>query len=415
MDRENIVSTPIERVVALDKIRYMMVAGVVVLHAACAYSSIIPWWGVREVGQSGFYDLLVFVSDIFLMPVLYFIAGFFALSSLTKHGAGGFVIAKLKRLGGPLVLLGIFFVPSISFIGYLDHTPNPAGFLQFWWMQMQTVFERDWVLYTSMEVAAKHPNDYSPWHLWFLYLLLIFFILTAVSYRLFPRLFARNSASLDQHVPGKILPGLLAAIAGGALFTALVLQFSPDWAWGKIGFFLIQPARVPIYAALFGLGLYANSRNWLTNRRFPGQPWLWLVAACLLFFALSAVSQNVGPHPAPIPWPQAILLGGLRTLTCLAFLCLFLAIGKRWGQQPSSLWRFTNPVSYDIYLVHLPFVVLLQLGALQLPIPTGLKFVLISLAALLACGLFSRWVIKPHPRLAVLLLFVLFGFSALLI
>ncbi len=414
MQTDNVVSPPIDRFVALDKIRYLMVAGVVVLHAACAYASIIPWWCVRESEQSRFFDVLIFGLDIFLMPVLYFIAGFFAFSSLRKYGAGRFVAAKLKRLGGPLLLLGLFFVPSIPFIGYMGRTTKPAGFLQFWWMQMQTVLERHWVLYTSMEVAAQHPNDYSPWHLWFISLLLIFFILTAVFYRLFPRCFACNSLSQGE-IPRKIMLGLLWTAAGSALFTALAQQVSPDWAWGKIGFFLIQPTRVPIYVAFFILGLYASSRNWFVNRCFPGHPLLWLVAALLLFFALSAALQYVGPHPAPIPWSQAILLGGLRTLACLSFLCLFLSIGQRWGQHPTAVWRFMHPVSYDIYLIHLPLVVIFQLVALHQSIPTGLKFALISVAALITCGLMSRYVIKPYPRLAVTLLFSLFWLSALII
>lgn len=412
--KNNVVSPPFDRVVALDKIRYSMVAGVVILHAACAYANIIPWWSVRENELSRFFDVLIFGLDIFLMPVLYFIAGFFAFSSLAKYGAGGFITAKLRRLGGPLILLGLFFVPSISFIGYQSRTANPAGFLQFWWMQMQTVLERHWILYTSMEVAAQHPNDYSPWHLWFISLLLVFFILAAGCYRFFPGWFVRSSRNQGDVSP-RMRSGLFTAVACGTFFTALVQQVSPDWAWGKIGFFLIQPARVPIYAVLFILGLYVHSRNWFASRRFPGHPLLWMMAALLLVFALSAILQSMGTQAAPVPWPQAILLGVLRMLASLSFLCLFLAVGQRWGQHPTAIWRFMHPVSYDIYLIHLPLVVIFQLVALHLAVPTGLKFAVISLTSLITCGLFSRYIVKPYPRLGIVLLFGIFGLSALII
>jgi len=117
------------------------------------------------------------------------------------------------------------------------------------------------------------------------------------------------------------------------------VQYSPDWAWGKIGFFVIQPARVPLYAALFMMGIYANSRNWFASRLFPGQPWLWLVAVCLLFFALSVASQYIGPHPAPIPWLKAFLLGGLRTLPCLTFLCSFALLPSLKNRRNDSKTR----------------------------------------------------------------------------
>ena len=62
------------------------------------------------------------------MPILFFIAGFFAPSSLVKRGVGGFINAKLKRLGIPLVLVGIFVVPLISFIGYRNRPDAALGF-----------------------------------------------------------------------------------------------------------------------------------------------------------------------------------------------------------------------------------------------------------------------------------------------
>lgn len=131
-------SLPANRIVFLDKIRYSLVIGVVVLHAACAYALIIHWWSVRDPVQSPVLDLLILVLDIFSMPVLFFVSGFFALSSLARQGPSRFIISKLERLGIPLLLIGLFFVPLISFIGYRNSTPDAHGFFRFWWMHNET-------------------------------------------------------------------------------------------------------------------------------------------------------------------------------------------------------------------------------------------------------------------------------------
>ena len=62
-----------QRTIFMDKIRYSMVLAVVVLHAACSFASIIPWWSVRDHAQNQQFDLLIIVLDIFLMPLLFFL------------------------------------------------------------------------------------------------------------------------------------------------------------------------------------------------------------------------------------------------------------------------------------------------------------------------------------------------------
>lgn len=408
------VSSQTDRLVALDKIRYSMVVAVLILHSACAYAGIIPWWSVRESATNPFFDLLIIFLDLFLMPVLYFLAGFFALSSLEKRGSVRFMAAKLSRLGVPSLLVGIFFVPVISFIGYQSRNADPAGYWQFWWMQMRTVFDWHWVHYTSIEAAKQYANDFSLWHLWFISLLLIFFILTASFYRLFPRWFQRKTLTSSAGTRS-ILLGLLAAGIAGALLMGLVQRISPDWCWAKIGgFIMIQPTRVPIYIALFALGIWANTHNWFTAGQFPASPWLWLGTGLLSFVGILGALQSI-MQPAPIPWSVAFLHGGLRSFAGLAFLCFFLSGGQRWGYRPTAIWRSMHPVSYELYLIHLPVVVILQLVALHLSIPNGLKFVLVCATALTVCWSLARFVIKPHVALAVLLLFGSFGLSALLI
>ena len=73
------------RIGYFDNIRYLMVLLVVVFHSACGYSNNTQWWAVDDA-NSTFFDYLLSVLGVFLMPTLFFIAGYFALPSLQQKG-----------------------------------------------------------------------------------------------------------------------------------------------------------------------------------------------------------------------------------------------------------------------------------------------------------------------------------------
>ncbi len=407
-------SSSTDRIIFLDKIRYHLVIGVVLLHAACAYSLIIPWWSVRDPGMNRLFDLLIVVLDIFLMPGLFFVAGYFALPSLAKRQSSSrFILAKLKRLGLPLLLVGLFWVPVVSYIGFHLRNVNGMGFLRFWWMQMHTVLDYHWVCFVSPETISLHANDFSLWHLWFLSLLLIFFALTAVATRVFPGLFHPRFSG-ERLASLRIIAAVAVAAVLGALGFAVVNRFIPDWGWGKIGgLILIQPTRVPLYIAAYLLGMYSFRCEWF-DRRFPGSIWLWLIAGMVLTGALLALTSTIMQEFAPIPWAHALAHGLLRALACFAFIGLFLSFGQRFGNRPSPAWRHLHAVSYDIYLIHLPFIVILQWALLCVPLPVYLKFIATFLVVLLICWLLGRYAIYRRPVRAGGLLFAGFLLSCLM-
>ena len=109
-----------DRLFFFDHLRYLMIFFVILIHSAAAYSNIVPWWYVRdlEVKSGLFFDVILIVIDVFAMPILFFIAGYFMLSSLQKRGAVLFIKNKFKRLGIPW-LLGVTLAGPV-FV-YISH------------------------------------------------------------------------------------------------------------------------------------------------------------------------------------------------------------------------------------------------------------------------------------------------------
>jgi glucan biosynthesis protein C len=118
------------RVGFFDNIRYLIVLLVVVLHSACAYSNNTQWWTVNDA-NSIFFDYLLGVLGVFLMPTLFFIAGYFALTSLQQKGKWLFIKSKLIRLGLPWLLGVILMVPMINYIHFYSRD-YPVSLLSLW-------------------------------------------------------------------------------------------------------------------------------------------------------------------------------------------------------------------------------------------------------------------------------------------
>jgi fucose 4-O-acetylase-like acetyltransferase len=101
-----------ERLFLFDLVRDLTMIAVVIYHAVGAYASVAPYWGVHD-GVSLVANGIREVFDVFMMPIFFFVAGYFALASFQRKGAWQFLKGKFRELGFPW-LLGILFLIPIS-------------------------------------------------------------------------------------------------------------------------------------------------------------------------------------------------------------------------------------------------------------------------------------------------------------
>ena len=90
-----------DRLLFFDNVRSLAVLLVVLFHAAISYSNVVPWWYVVDSSRSQLFDVFTAILAVFVMPVLFFVAGYFALPSLQHKGPTAFLKSKFKRLGIP--------------------------------------------------------------------------------------------------------------------------------------------------------------------------------------------------------------------------------------------------------------------------------------------------------------------------
>ncbi len=364
---------PSNRLYFLDNLRAFVVLLVVVLHGSMTYMAYAPtWWYVLDPKNSEIFTWVVLLVDVPIMPILFFIAGYFALPSLQKKGSRQFVKDKLLRVGAPWLFGVLFLAPLITYMIYFSRGV-PMSFLDFWrtdfWgkMYQQSVY-------------------------WFLGILLLLFLALAWVYEWGDRL---RGPQRVVRPTGKVFAAFIGLIA--AAFLIISLSFGPD-AWWHNYLLVYQPVRVPLYIGYFVLGIYAYQRGWFTAGGYQPEigPWGW---ACVLT-GLAYLAYRWGVATTPdMPLPVKVGTALLFNTFCFTALIAGLALFQRKVNRAGPIWRSLAANSYGIYYFH-PLI-LFPLAYLAVPLDWSVFFkagAIITLTILLAWGL-SALVLKRVPLL----------------
>jgi glucan biosynthesis protein C len=159
------------RVAFMDNLRYLMVVLVVVYHSVAAYAIVAPHWVVHDTNTFAA-NIIRELLDVFMMPVLFFIAGYFALPSLEKKGLWEFLKDKVKRLLVPWALAVLIILP----LALYDQPVKPVRPFWKYWLSYLSSFEVR-LRFTQAPVGPTTQAIY-----WFISLLFAFFLLFALIY-----------------------------------------------------------------------------------------------------------------------------------------------------------------------------------------------------------------------------------------
>lgn len=372
-----------------DRIRYLVVFCVVVLHGACAYTKHIHWWYSNSGQTAPLFDLIVAIFDLFIMPVLFLVSGYFALPSLRRHGSGGFLLGKIRRLFLPMVFLTVFYVPIINFISSQAWGRNPSGsFFAYWKHVLLSFTPVCWRVFDSVESAVPYLDDMTPNYLWYLSLLFLLMLLF-LGLEVFLGRTGKHDTERSRQSGGAMLA--VAAAFGVVMVLAMagLNMLVPFGVWAQASSFLVfQPIRVPLYAGMFFLGVYANRHGWFMHRPLPGPLWGWIGGMVLSGFAFIFMVSSTQLFPGT--FGRALVLAATRTAFALCMTATLTTLGFRYWTRTSGVHRLLAKSSYDLYLLHLPLMVALQYGLRFVEMSVYLKFVLAVLCTSVVCVSASR-------------------------
>jgi glucans biosynthesis protein C len=389
------------RFVFFDNLRSLMVLFVLVFHSGASYGSGVEFWPFHDSNPSGIIDIFMFLCDVFMMAILFFIAGFFALPNLLKKGTWRFVTGKLKRLGIPWLIITIIVLPVIDYIHYFDQHVNQAiplrNFLEHWLLSMNRIaeFHTGWI---DMSAYWNMTESFYQRYMWFISLLLLFFILFALIHKFIISLDKKPKQQNSEFTDSKrniLKPLVITSAAMVILFGLVRFLLYPEFmasGWFSLGNIIqFQFGKLMIYSCCFVLGVYAFSRRWFIGKIDFGKSWIWALIIICLFGLNMLVLKNLKSSETPLLIAKFafIVLYPVWSLTFLGFSVSW--VNKYWNRSTRFNMNLAKN-SYNMYLIHYVFPFTLPLLLKYWDVPTIIKFVVLSIVTIVLSYLASKFV-----------------------
>jgi hypothetical protein len=345
------------RIAYLDNLKIVLVAGVIVAHAANFYGAGTGWLGVNAMTAASYASAVTLgmgfaIGTMFAMGTFFFVAGGLTPGSLARKGAGRYLRGPLVRLGAPLVASILLIMPASWFLGVLGTTGNVG---QAW------------------KAAVGSLLILDPGVAWFLTELLIFSAAFVVYRRWRPRP-ARAHGSLGIR---QVLTAiwLIAAVTFGVRLVWPMNSYQPLglhlWLW-------------PQCLTLFWLGALAAERGWVNDlpRRVKAMALVAAMTAGFLMIAgwiVSGASADFRPFFGGWRW-QAL---GAAIIEGMFSVSLTLILVHWFRRHLNRQGRLAGAMSRDAYAAFILQAPVLVAGALllrALPVSGEVKFVLLAAA-----------------------------------
>jgi surface polysaccharide O-acyltransferase-like enzyme len=372
------------RVYFFDNIRSLVIALVVMVHAAVTYSRLGDWYYYEPTNLDALSFLLfgIFLSftQAYSMGLLFLIAGYFVPESFDRKGPARFLRDRAVRLGIPTLIYMLFIHPAIIYylLAFQWHGPRP---------QLGD-YLANYIL--SLEFLGESGP------MWFALALLIF----SAVYAAF-RLLSRSPAGPKPQAepPGHLAVAMLILLIAAGAFAIRLFQ--------PIGTSILnmQLCNFSSYIVLFIVGIMARRNDWL--RRIPspfalawfkagliGGTALWLAIAYLGGMAsgdLSAISGGWHWQSAA----YALWESFFAVAACLGLIAIF----REHFNSRGRLIGFLSDNSFSVYLFHPLILILVSLALKDLAWHPLAKFVLCSALAVPLCFLAGGFIFRRIPLL----------------
>jgi glucan biosynthesis protein C len=361
-----------KRVYFFDNLRAFIVLLVVVFHVAMGYTTWnLDWWPVNDILKNSFFDLFILATDVFIMPIMFLIAGYFAPPVLLKKGPHAFWRDKLRRIVLPWAFGVLLIASAISYVTISRHAGTPPD-------------------YFSFLANGFFGPYYQQAHFWFLGILAVFFLLFTIAAVCKPAYFDRPTAI---GIPSAAFFPLFTLLSAVPFFGAYLFFGADEWVNVKF-LFMIQPVRIGLYLCYFVLGVYAWKNAWFSGDGYRPSLLKWGTAAIVMLFVFMGyrvtftLTANI---PLIVKAGHALLFAVFCLVAVMAFIGLF----ERFADSDAYVWRRLAANSYAIYYIHQCVVIPLAYMVQKIQFDIWIKYLTVSACAVVLCFLIAEYFVSP--------------------
>ena len=349
------------RIYWLDNLRTFMIFLVVLCHAGWVYESSgigAYFWIVDDPSTNNLSGIINIILDIFVMPTMFFISGYFTPVSVENRNGWVFVKSKFKRLILPWIVAVLTLIPIYKII----------------FLYSRNLAQESWTTYFHWSNGIFSQN----W-LWFLPVLFLFDVL----YLLVSKAKIR--------IPNISLKIAVLIIFLVCLLYSFCMSFFNLRGWTKTALIDFQNERILIYLLMFLLGSMCYKRKifeskW-KNRKLD------IILHCVGWIPINlyiflVIYSLVKPGDYIISRIFDTLLLQLNYVLSLAYLLYtMITTFRRYLNKQGKIWTELNKNSYGVYIIHVVVLGGLALTMLNTAIPSLLKYLIVAVSKYIACNL----------------------------
>ncbi|MDR1325018.1 MAG: acyltransferase family protein [Treponema sp.] len=390
------------RIAFLDNIRSLLIILVLIFHSGASYGTGVEFWPFHENNPNGIIDFFMFIGDVFFMAIMFFVAGYFALPDFLKKGLCGFIKGKLTRLGLPWLIITVTVLPAIDYMHYVfNHIKQSLpiiNFIEYWLLSMKKIGEF-YVGWMDMSTYFYMTDNFYQRYVWFLSLLLLFFVIFGLLYKLKQYIIKQKADTIDSTwniFKIVVITSALMIVLFGFIRFNIYQEFMGN-GWFSLGNIIqFQFGKIVIYGCFFWLGTRAYSGKWFGNNDF-WKPWAWAII-CFCLFGLNMLAlKNISSSENPLLLAKMAFCA-LYPLWTLSFLGLFISVAYKYWNRHTKFSMSLAKNSYNMYLIHyiVPFTFPLILSHAVIPIL--IKFIIVSIVTLIFSYAFSILTMKRMSK-----------------
>jgi uncharacterized membrane protein (DUF485 family) len=396
-----------------------LVLFVILEHSSNAYTNLV-WWPVADKDTSIIAGWISAFSDAFAMPLLFYIAGYFAIPSIEKRGVLSFLKGKLRRLGIPWLICILTICPILPLIYHFTRNglSLSMSYGELWVELFRNAANFNFGLIFSMNELMIN-NQFYQRYMWFLSLLFLFFLVFSLIYSYNKSWFYRDDQLISVESPSILSTlklflaiGFLTAVCSfltvGAILTFGPKSSNPEPLLTLGNLIQFRPSRLFFFLIYFGLGILTFRNKWIERGKLSGDLKTWAILLTSLLIVFLFVCNQIRNGPGDLKELYGAIYFFILNFLTIATLGILTSIGVRYWNRPNTFNRKLASNSYDMYLSHYFFVLIFQLILYTLPgVPGLLKFGIVSILSIVCAYAVSQFFIKAYPRLSIIVTFIM--------
>ena len=350
------------RLYFLDHLRTFIIFLVVVYHSGWVFERsglLSSVWIVDDPSKNNFSGLMNLIVDMFMMPTMFFISGYFTPPSLKSQTGWSFLISRFKRLMVPWILAVLTLLPLYKVIYLFSRHLPQASLSAYFHFNGGILINQGW--------------------LWFLPVLFLF----DISYLALSKVnLPTRDIGLKVAIPAVFLIGF---------FYSFVMSWYGFYGWTKTTLLDFQNERILIYFMAFLLGALCWKLNVFEKAPTRKTPYylvcatIWIPMNVYIIFLLNLIF-NPGQFIVSGTIDVALTWLGFN-LSLLGLMYIIINSFRYYLNRRGKLLAWLNRCSFGVYIIHFIVMGVTAVILLHATKPSLIKYTLLIVTTYAASNL----------------------------